>query len=113
MGPCGEIGDDVQEPRHHVAVEEHLREQQRWLGKDEEKAGDEEERQVLQVIQLDSPDALDAVVGLELLRIGLGVQAVFLMSSGEPKPPFTCIMRMTVSQDMLTALKIISVAAMT
>jgi hypothetical protein len=35
------------------------------------------------------------------------------MSSGERKPPFTCIMRTTVSQDMLTALRIISVAAMT
>jgi hypothetical protein len=74
MGPCGKIGGKVQEPRHHIAVEEPTREHQRRLGQNEEKAGDEEERQVLQVIQLDSPDTLDSLVGLETFRIGRAVE---------------------------------------
>jgi hypothetical protein len=60
----GETGGEVQQPRRHIAVEEPLREQQRRLGEDIEKAGDREERQVLQVVHLDSPDSLDALVGL-------------------------------------------------
>jgi hypothetical protein len=69
VGTCGEIGRKVQKPRHNIAVEKPTRERQRRLGQNEEKAGNKEVRQALQIIQLDSPDALDALVRLELLRI--------------------------------------------
>jgi len=42
-----------------------------------------------------------------------GSSGVFLVSSGLLKPPLTFIMRATVSQDMLTALRIMIVAAIT
>ena len=44
---------------------------------------------------------------------GSGLNGVFRMSSGERKPPFSFIIRTTVSHDMLTALRITSVAATT
>src|SRR6266508_1776433 len=76
--PGGKIGREVQEPRHNIAIEKPTRERQRWLGQNEEKAGDKEVRQALQVIQLDSPDPVDALVRLELLRIGLGIKGCLL-----------------------------------
>ena len=78
MGPRGEIGGKVQESRHDVSIEKHAREQQRGIRQDEEKTGDEEERQVLQVVQVNSPDALDGLVRFELLRIRRGVERRFL-----------------------------------
>jgi hypothetical protein len=45
--------------------------------------------------------------------LGCGLNGVFLTSSGERKPPLIMIMRATINQDILTALRIVSVAAMT
>ena len=104
----------MQQPRGHVAVEKPLREQQRGRGEDVEEARDQEERQVLQVVQLEAPDPLDPLVRARAAGDGdLGLNGILLRSSGERKPPLTCIMRTTVSQDMLAAFRIMSVAAMT
>ena len=51
--------------------------------------------------------------GSSCAGFGSGLNGVFLMSSGERKPPFSFIIRTTVSHDMLTALRITSVAATT
>jgi len=68
------------------------------LGEHVEKAGDEEERQVLQAIQVNSPDSIDALVGLKLLGIRLWIlrrfpevfrraeAAVFLHHSNDGQP---------------------------
>lgn len=70
----GEVRREVQQARYHVAVEQDPRLKQRRVGKDEQQASDEEERQVLQVVHLDTPDALDALVGQQLLGIRAGVE---------------------------------------
>src|SRR5271170_3555824 len=69
-----EVGRKVQQPRNDIAIEEPSRDQKRWVGQDKEKAGGEKKRQVLEVIQLDSPDALDALNRLELLWVGLRIE---------------------------------------
>src|SRR5258708_33094336 len=55
MGLRSEIGRKVQQPRHNISIEKDASEQERWPGRDEKKAGDQEEWQVLQVIQLNAP----------------------------------------------------------
>src|ERR1700761_8298342 len=74
MGPSSEISDKVQEPRDHITIEEPTRKKQRRIGQHEEKAGDEKKGQALQVVQLDTADALDALVRFELLWARLRVE---------------------------------------
>jgi hypothetical protein len=57
----------VQQPRHNISIEKDASEQERRPGQDEKKASDQEERQVLQVIQLNAPNTLNALVGRKLL----------------------------------------------
>src|SRR5262249_330747 len=45
-------------------------------------------------------------LGTSCFGLGTGLNGVLRKSSGERKPPFTCIMRTTVNQDMLTTLRI-------
>jgi hypothetical protein len=65
-----QVRGEVQQPRHHVAVQKHLRQHQRRSGEHIEKDGHQEEGQVLQALHLDSPDPLDPLVKLDLHRIG-------------------------------------------
>ncbi|MCY1310638.1 hypothetical protein D9M70_608500 [compost metagenome] len=50
-------------------------------------------------------------LGSSCLGSGLGLSGVLRRSSGERKPPFSRIMRQTVSHDMATAFRIIRLAA--
>jgi hypothetical protein len=55
--------------------------------------------------------ALDALVRLQLRRVGLGVERGLAQVLRGAEPPFSCIMRTTVSQSWPTALRIIRHAA--
>ena len=69
VGLRGEIGGEVQEPRHHVAVEQDLREEKRRPGEHEDQRRHEEIGQAFEVVLLDAADAVDAVVRSELGRV--------------------------------------------
>jgi len=54
----------MQEPRHHITIEQNLRQPQRRPGEYVEKARDQEEREVLQIVHMDAPNALNVLVVL-------------------------------------------------
>ena len=72
MGLGGEISGEMQKARHDKAVEEPPRERQRRIGQNIKQAGDQKVRQALEVVELDSPDAVDRRVRLKLPRAGVG-----------------------------------------
>src|SRR6266700_25569 len=88
MGLRSEIGRKVQQPRHNISIEKDASEQERWPGRDEKKRGNQEERQVLQVIQLNAPNTLNALVGRKLLWIRFGVKGCLLKVLRRAKTAF-------------------------
>jgi hypothetical protein len=113
MGLRAEISGKMEQARRDKAVEQPPRQQQRRIGQYKEETGGQKVRQTFEIIELDAADAVDVLVGSSCFWFGSGLSAVFLTSSGERKPPLTCIIRKTVNHDMLTALRIMTVAAMT
>lgn len=90
VGARAEVGGEMQQARQHVAVQRDAGERQRRRGEQVQKTGDQEERQVLQVVELDLADPVDAVVGLQLARVGCGIQRrlsqVFRRAESPPWP---------------------------
>src|SRR6185369_15518286 len=60
------------------AVQQHPRDEQRWIGRDVEETSREEEREALHVVLVDPSDALHALVAIELLRGGVLVEDGFV-----------------------------------
>ncbi len=78
----GEIGREVQKSADDITIEQHAGEQKRGLVQHVKEAGHQEKRNILEVIELDAPDAVDVLVGFKLLWIGKRIEQVFRKSSG-------------------------------
>jgi hypothetical protein len=86
-----------------------LSEPQRRLRQDEEKPGDQEELKVLQIVELNSPDAIHVFVGRQLFGARVGIEDRFLDVLRRAKSAFD--LHTTVSHDIMTALRIMIDAA--
>ena len=109
----GDIRSEMQQARNDVTVKQPLGEQQARLGKNIEKARDQEVRQALESFCWIRRIRSTRSLGSSCAGSGAGFMGVFLTSSGERKPPLTWIIRTTVSHAVAAALRIITLAAIT
>jgi hypothetical protein len=97
----------MQQPRDDVAVQYPSCERYRWLGQDEEKSSNQEERHIFKIVQLNSPDTIHIFIWCQLFSAWTWVEDRLLDVFRRAKPSLTCIILTTVNHDIITALRII------
>jgi hypothetical protein len=85
MGLRRQISGKMQQAEDDVAVECEAGDEKRRRSENVKQSGGEKERDVLDMVALNAPEALDPVVGGELARVRLGIERRLAQILGRPE----------------------------